>query len=212
MAKVKSRNLIGEQFGRLVVLERVENGKHGHPRWLARCECGELTTVLGYNLHSGRSNSCGCLSRERTSETHATHGMSDTAVYRIWRDMVRRCTDPNRASWKHYGGRGISVCQSWMTFENFYADMGTPPPGASIDRIDNDNNYCPNNCRWATQAEQSRNRSDNTRVYWRGQSRILSDVADELGFGRGTIRTRLRLGWSVQEALATPVGQRRQAS
>ncbi len=203
----KAKDLTGGRFGRLAILERVENDKCGNLRWLARCDCGETTTVLGGNLTTGRTQSCGCLNLERCT----THGLSKSRVYAVWSAMVQRCTNPRHKEWGNYGERGISVCQLWMTFDGFYADMGDQPKNATIDRIDNDGNYCPNNCRWATQADQARNKRTNVRVSWRGRSRIIGDVADEFGINRGTVYSRLGRGWSPEEALTTPLGQRRRA-
>ena len=127
------------------------------------CDCGTVTTVFLKHLRSGASQSCGCLSRERASERRGaanpmtTHGLTRTPTYETWRSMLGRCLNLNAPSARHYSGRGITVCERWRTFENFLADMGVRPYGRTLDRIDNDGNYEPGNCRWATPKEQRAN-------------------------------------------------------
>jgi hypothetical protein len=154
-------DLTGQRFGRWTVLgnpERHHYGTEVYLRWPSRCDCGTQRSVWGNALRTGRSTSCGCLHREKTTARVTTHGMSGTRVYQCWQDLLRRCLNRDHRQYDDYGGRGIAVCKRWETFENFYADMGDPPPGLSIDRINNDGNYEPSNCRWTTRAEQNRNR------------------------------------------------------
>jgi hypothetical protein len=149
----------GDRFNQLVVIGRGE--KRG-PRWLihARCDCGNETNVERSALVKGTTKSCGCLMREVGNRTR-THGLSKSSTYRSWLAMRSRCENPNNIDWQHYGGRGITVCQSWNTFENFLTDMGRRPNGTSIDRINNAGNYEPANCRWASETTQQRNRRNN---------------------------------------------------
>jgi hypothetical protein len=156
-------DLIGKRFGRLTVTKRLK--VKWVTVWLCRCSCGEITKVFGSNLRSGHTQSCGCLTKEITAQRNRAnirHGhcvaYKSTRIYRIWSSMLERCRTPQHRAYKHYGGRGIRVCEQWLIFENFLADMGERPPGRSLDRIDNDGNYEPSNCRWATQTEQVRNR------------------------------------------------------
>jgi hypothetical protein len=161
-------DLTGQRFGRLTVLSFVGQDKHRSALWLCRCVCGKEKVVRGYCLRNGDTKSCDCLLRELSAQKGALHikhghmcGYKPTPEYNSWQAMRQRCLDPNN---KHYGARGITVCDRWQGengFENFYADMGEKPEPKhlySIDRINNDGHYEPGNCRWATAAEQTRNR------------------------------------------------------
>lgn len=124
-----------------------------------------------------------------------------TPEYQAWASMKHRCTNPNNKRWPRYGGRGIRVCEEWMSFENFFADMGPRPPGMSLDRIDNDGNYEPANCRWASVEDQNRNRSNVIHLTHEGETLCVAEWT-RLGLGKNTIYARLQRGWSVEEALS----------
>lgn len=151
-------NETGNRYGRLIVLKRAENDRHGNNRWLCRCDCGTLRIVVGYNLRNGNTRSCGCLRREAGTNSR-THGMTGTRIYKSWDMMIQRCTNPRCKDYYNYGGRGIQVCPRWRySFENFLKDMGDMPEGLILDRINNDGHYELGNCRWATPKEQANNR------------------------------------------------------
>ncbi len=133
-----------------------------------------------------------------------THGMSKTRIYSIWCSMRKRCENPKATYYDDYGGRGISVCERWLTFENFHADMGDPPDGLTLDRTDNDKGYSPENCRWATRLDQSRNRRGRCSIAAFGKEMILAEWAQETGLKENTIRGRMRAGWSIERALSKP--------
>jgi hypothetical protein len=152
-------DLTGQRFGTLVVLGREGRGKNGAARWRTRCDCGTETVSQASNLRSGGAQSCGCARATGLRARNTTHGMSDQRPYKVWANMIARCTDPKHTRWPYYGARGIGVCDEWRTsFEAFWRDMGPSyHPGLSIDRIDNDGDYEPGNCRWATAKEQRAN-------------------------------------------------------
>ena len=159
-------DLTGMKFGRWSVLvlhpERARYGSRTvHVLWLCRCNCGAEHLVTTSGLRSGHTTQCGTCRREQLREQlskRGTHGMSRARAFCCWANMLQRCLNPNHPSYDNYGGRGITVCEDWRSFENFYADMLDPPPGLSIDRIDVNGNYEPANCRWADTATQAVNR------------------------------------------------------
>ena len=193
-------DITGKRYGRWIVIAQADayvspKGRR-QPRWLAACDCGTQRVVRASDVISGKSRSCGCLSIDVAIERLTTHGRTHEPAFRSWRAMIDRCTNPKNNGWSTYGGKGIYVCERWMTLENFIEDMGPRPPGTSIDRIDGSKGYEPGNCRWATPAEQGRNTKRNTcnvEIAERARELVASgvtkaDAARALGLHPETVR------------------------
>lgn len=209
----KRIDLTGQRFGRLVVVRYVGRSRGKKNLWLCKCDCGNEKIVAVDKLHSGNTKSCGCLQREVHRKCRMTHGKSDTKLYLVWREMITRTENQNAERYGIYGGRGISICGEWRNdFQSFYdwAIQNGYKEGLTVDRIDVNGNYEPDNCRWITPYEQSRNLRKNVRITYSGKTMILKDWAKEIGIDYNTLWKRIRKsGWTVEEALETPVGQRR---
>lgn len=200
------KNLMGRSFGRLKVIKFAGRNKHRRATWLCQCECGREKVIGSNHLQMGQTKSCGCRGRQG----RRTHGMDGTQVYHCWDAMIQRCTNPKHPAYHNYGGRGIIVCDRWRTFGNFYADMGDPPSSKhSIERTNNDAGYCPENCRWATRKEQTRNSRRNRILKFHGETKCVAEWAEEIGIRPGILVKRLNAGWSAQRALTEPVHPKR---
>ena len=191
-------DLRGHRFGRLVALQRIlpvpPSKKH---KWECLCDCGKKTIVNLGELRCGLTKSCGCLQKEKAT----VHGMYKTRVYYSWKSMNERCLNRNSPAYKHYGGRGIKICEEWLRLENFYRDMGERPENKTLDRIDNNGNYCKENCKWSTPKEQSNNKRDNHLLTYCGKTRTVSQWAEELNINRSIIAGRITRGFSIEKIL-----------
>lgn len=197
----KKRNLIGLRFGKLIVKEELESEK-GKARWLCQCDCGKYSITKTYYLTSGETKSCGCVKKSSLGQRSKTHGMSKTRIYNIWQMMKRRCYKKDTTYYENYGGRGILVCDEWQSFENFYEDMKDEyKENLTIERIDNNGNYCKENCRWANRNEQMNNMRRNKLLTIDGVSKTMIEWSKETKIPYSTIRSRLRYGWSDRRAL-----------
>lgn len=203
----------GQTYGRLTGIRKADGRKY-----LWKCACGTEKVIQTRHVISGATRSCGCLLRETTAKRMRTHGHTvgsgkergsdrrpPSRTYRIWANMLTRCHNPKAPQWIDYGSRGVSVCDQWRTsFAQFLADMGEAPPDCSIDRIDNNGNYEPSNCRWATAHTQARNRRSNRRLTAWGETKTLSGWAQHCGLHPTTIHNRLERGWALEAALSEP--------
>lgn len=170
--------------------------------WLFKCDCGKEKVILVDNVKSGKSKSCGCLWKEKIKGNNTTHGMAGTKTYCSWANMKYRCLNKNRKRYKDYGGRGIIICDRWLNgFTNFYADMGECPQNKTLDRKDNNGNYKPNNCRWATSKQQHNNKRTNHLITYKNKTQNVTQWAEKIGIDRGVIYERLKRGWSIERAL-----------
>jgi len=210
-------DITGQVFGRLTAISfsRKPKGRKFSIVWLCRCECGGETTATVDLLRGGHVRSCGCYQREVAARANTEHGGHGTRLYRIWKNVVQRCTYPGFRDFHLYGGRGIKVCDRWRhSFAAFREDMGEPPtPKHSIDRIDNDGHYEPGNCRWATRREQNNNTRKNHFVTYAGETLTLSEWSRRTGIRAGLLHARItRPGWPAGRALSEPPNPKRQAA
>lgn len=207
-------DLSGQTFGRLTAIAPLMERAQGTVLWRCQCRCGNVVTVRSVSLRSGSTKSCGCFQKESVAARPTVrHGHArdsgHTPTYSAWKSMLQRCFNPRHKHFYRYGGRGISICARWRTFEAFLADVGPRPEKTSIERINNDGNYEPGNCRWATQHEQTRNMSRNRVLVLDGVARCVSDWSQILGVSTSTLFGRIKRGWTDQQALTIPVQEKR---
>lgn len=194
-------DISGSRVGRLTVVRKdVQRSTPGNVYWECICDCGTTKSICSRSLLGSRVVSCGCARGRYRS-------VNQIPLYKVWKGMIDRCTNPNNKSYPKYGGRGITICSRWMeSLEAFVSDMGLPTsPKHSLDRINNDGNYEPENCRWATRIQQNRNRSMKRSITWNGETKSISEWAESTGLMVRTIRARIDyMGWSIERALTTP--------
>lgn len=197
----------GEKFNRLTVIDEYGKDKYGHKKFLCICDCGEETIVLKSQLTSGKTGSCGCYQKDRARETQFKHGMAKTAIYQIWKGIIQRCTNPKSKSYNNYGGRGIAICSDWIGesgFENFYEWSMSHgyKEKLTIDRIDNNSDYCPQNCRWVSRDVQANNKRNNILINHNGICKTVSEWSKITGINDRKIRQRIKkLNWDMERAI-----------
>lgn len=203
----------GQRFGTLKVIKEDGRNEHGCVIWLCKCDCGKYFRTTSTYLRRGFSTSCGCMTAKKMSESSKTHGMGDSRLYGVWVNMKSRCYNKNNKRYCSYGGRDIKVCQEWRdSFEEFYKwavlkgyDPNAPYGECTLDRIDVNGDYTPQNCRWITNKEQQNNRRNNRYLEYNGEIKTMMEWAEQVGIKYATLRYRLKRGWSVERALETPV-------
>ena len=204
----KSADLTGLVFERLTVVEKVYQDKNYRWYWLCKCVCGNECVVIGSSLLDGNTKSCGCLRTEKLVSSATKHGKAKDPLYPVWQAMRSRCFNINYKCYHNYGGRGITVCDEWKnSFMAFYnwAEIAGYRKGLTLDRIDNNGNYCPENCRWVTQKENNRNTRSNHILTYKGESKLLTVWAEQLNIHPRTLSGRIERNWSTEKALTTPV-------
>lgn len=209
-------NLVGQRFGRLVVIEETGKDNQGNLMYLCKCDCGNEIAVRGYSLRNGDCKSCGCLRKEASSKRNTTHGYSNEKLYSVYRDMLSRCYNPKHKSYFRYGGRQenpITVCDEWLNsyeaFRDFMLAQGydeyAPSYENTIDRIDNSKGYSPDNCRVATMRVQSLNKSSNHIITYKGKQTTVTEAAEDKGLTNHQVFNRLNKGWTMKRALEQPL-------
>lgn len=199
------QELIGAKFGRWTITGRSHEAlrRGASPKWVCVCDCGTTRSVVISDLKNGSSRSCGCLGRERSR----THWKTKTPEYSAWNNMRRRCDNPRHRQYKHYGGRGIAVCERWQTsFDAFLSDMGQrPTKDHTLERVNNNEGYGPSNCTWATRKQQNRNQRSSRLLSYDGRTMSLAAWAEHAEIDYKTFQQRIYNGWEVERALSVPV-------
>ena len=188
------KDISGLRFGKLLVVKFAKREKH-HTYFECQCECGNIVLAISNDLLSGKRISCGC--------AHKTHGMTNTRTYKSWFSMRQRCYYSKHIYYKHYGEKGITVCDEWQSFENFFRDMGERPEGMTIDRKDSSLGYFKDNCQWSTIESQNRNKSSNIILTHNGKTQTLKEWAVELNTGYMKLWHRVKAGKTIEEILGS---------
>ena len=197
----------GQTYGKLKVV-KFSHIEKNLAIWVCECSCGNVVKVRGSNLRSGLTKTCGCsrLDNKRLIAAVTKHGQYGKPIYRTWQSIIARCDRPSHKSYKDYGGRGITVCDSWRKFANFYADMGDRPAGTTIERIDNSKGYEPGNCEWQDAQHQARNRRNGRYLTAFGETKLLVEWEEDerCKVWRDTLCWRIAKGWDIELAMSTP--------
>lgn len=208
---------IGDKYGQLTIIERAENDNRNQTRVVCKCDCGKVVTVRIIHLKSGMTKSCGCYLRERVKQSSTKHGQSNSRLYSVWNGMKDRCYNINNRQYKNYGGRGIKICEEWQDFEPFYKwaiSYGYNPEAVkgkcTIDRINNDGNYEPSNCRWVGMDIQQKNKRPTSKGMFEmdGVVKSLKDWCKLYGTSPSVVYGRTQRGWDKVKAITTPIAER----
>lgn len=198
-------DITGNKYGMLTPIKYL-----GNQKWLCQCDCGNQSIHYAHHLKHGDVKSCGCMTEVWREQTRGFHQESKTRLYHIWDSMKQRCYNHNHVGYKWYGEKGIKVCEEWMDYLPFreWALSSGYAEDLSLDRVDSDKDYCPENCRWVTQTHQANNKSNNKYIEFDGKKLTYSQWAKETGLNKQTIRRRNLAGWSAEDILTTPIGQK----
>jgi len=192
---MRALEIAGQRFNKLTVIKKGSN-KNGKARWICRCDCGTMSTIITSQIINGHTKTCGC-----ARGGVKTHGLTNTSEYVIWCAIVQRTTNPKCKAYYSYGGRGIDLCERWREFKNFYKDMGPRPEFYTVERMDNNKGYSPSNCKWDTRKSQARNTRRNRYITIDNITKSLAEWHEESPVCKGTFYNRKRRGFSDKEAL-----------
>lgn len=202
---MKFQNLSGQKFGKLTVLKRIKNKGH-NPHFLCLCECGNLKECDSYMLKYGKITSCGCDSKQKRIIAHTKHNETKTRLYNIWQQMKQRCYNEKSISFIYYGQKNITICNEWkydyLNFRNWAMNNGYKE-NLTLDRIDTKGNYCPENCRWISNAKQQRNKNNNRFLTFKNKTLCVAEWSEKTGIKSQTIYQRLRRNWTIERTLTT---------
>ena len=191
----KYKDITGQRFNKLTAIKFSHNGNSG-AYWEFLCDCGKIKIIRLSCVKDNTTKSCGCYKRN----LRIKHGLYNSSIYSCWNHMINRCNNKDDHNYKNYGGRGIKICDEWLKIENFYKDMGDCPKNMTLDRINNDGNYCKENCRWATKKQQNRNYRRNRLIIFNGEKKCLIEWAEIYGIEPHTLSKRLKKGWPLHKA------------
>lgn len=198
------RDITGTRYGKLCAVKPHSRTSGQSYRWLWACDCGGQKVLHSYSAK--KAGQCGCETAAKLAARHRTHGAAATPMYKLYHAMKDRCGNTHNTHYSHYGARGIRVCERWLeSYENFLLDMGERPPGTTLDRVNNDGNYEPGNCRWASRRQQQRNRRNNNTVTLDGVTMCMTEWCEHFGIQFTTVRGRIRRGWSIEDSLRIQV-------
>lgn len=200
----------GMKFGNLLVIEEAGRNEHGNVIWKCKCDCGNDFYTTSTYLRRGFSTSCGCKTLQKKRASSTIHGMVGTKLYQRWQGMKQRCDNPTASKFHNYGGRGITYCKEWENFENFekWALSSGYEDNLTLDRIDVNGNYEPDNCRWITNKEQQNNRRDNIYIPYKGVTKTLAEWSEITGKSYACLTYRYKAGWSAERIIETPIDKK----